>query len=45
MRFRLLLRLALLPPLFLASPEFALNFKTVLEQSIFPALWETRRMS
>jgi hemerythrin-like metal-binding protein len=33
-----------LPPLFIASPEFAGNFKTVLENSIFPAMWETRRM-
>jgi hemerythrin-like metal-binding protein len=33
-----------LPPLFLASPAFARNFKTVLEDSIFPAMWETRGM-
>jgi hemerythrin-like metal-binding protein len=33
-----------LPPPFLASPEFARNFKAVLEKFIFPALWETRRM-
>ncbi|HMA51372.1 MAG TPA: hemerythrin domain-containing protein [Magnetospirillaceae bacterium] len=33
-----------LPPLFLATPEFARNFKAVLEESIFPAMWETRRM-
>lgn len=33
-----------LPPLFISSPEFARNFKTVLETSIFPAMWETRRM-
>ena len=33
-----------LPPLYLASPEFAHNFKTVLEQYIFPEMWETRRM-
>jgi hemerythrin-like metal-binding protein len=33
-----------LPPLFIASPEFAGNFKRVVEESIFPAMWETRRM-
>ena len=33
-----------LPPLFIGSPEFARNFKAVLETSIFPAMWETRRM-
>jgi hemerythrin-like metal-binding protein len=33
-----------LPPLFISSPEFARNFRRVLELSIFPAMWETRRM-
>jgi len=33
-----------LPPPFLASPEFAKHFKAILEESIFPAMWETRRM-
>ena len=33
-----------LPPLFVGSPEFARNFRAVLETSIFPAMWETRRM-
>jgi len=33
-----------LPPTFIASPEFAKHFKHVLVESIFPAMWETRRM-
>jgi hemerythrin-like metal-binding protein len=33
-----------LPPLFIFSPEFARNFHRVLELSIFPAMWDTRRM-
>ena len=33
-----------LPPLFIASPEFAHNFKQMLEVQIFPAMWEARRM-
>ena len=33
-----------LPPIYIASPDFARNFKDVLETSIFPEMWETRRM-
>lgn len=33
-----------LPPLFIASPEFAKNFKKVLDEVVFPMMWEQRRM-
>lgn len=33
-----------LPPLFIASPEFARNLRRTIETYIFPAMWETRRM-
>jgi hypothetical protein len=33
-----------LPPLFIASPEFAKNFKSVLDEVVFPMMWEQRRM-
>lgn len=33
-----------LPPLFIASPEFARNLRRALDSFIFPIMWETRRM-
>jgi len=33
-----------LPPLFIASPEFARNLRRTIETFIFPVMWETRRM-
>lgn len=33
-----------LPPIFVASPEFARNLKRVLDVFIFPNMWESRRM-
>ena len=33
-----------LPPLFIASPVFAVNFRKVLDEVIFPMMWEQRRM-
>jgi hemerythrin-like metal-binding protein len=33
-----------LPPLYIASPEFARNFKRTIENFIFPVMWQTRRV-
>jgi hemerythrin-like metal-binding protein len=33
-----------LPPLFIASPEFARNLKRALDTFVFPVMWQTRRL-
>jgi len=33
-----------LPPLFIASPEFARNLRRAVDTFVFPTMWQTRRM-